>query len=487
MNVKISFADALAMVLIGCVVASQLAFSLLTGGVVIPNTGKIAQVNRGYPSEIRGVFVHCMSFENPDWNLIMQTCSNYGINRIYGEFLDVRSATVEGERITQAMTAAHAKGMQLHLSMDVLITPRDDQPELWMVDDAGNPYPWTCPTKQATRSHIKSLVEDLVRNYAIDGFMFDYIRYETAETCYCSECRAKFLADTGLTNVNWRSDVVFGGKYHDQFMEWRIKPVTELVRDMRAWMLAIKPSLEFSVASWTLFQDSPTYWRYWLGQDTADFVRQGYVDMIAPMMYTTTLTGPDSIEDYINTDRKYVTAVTEGKVPLVCFITTGVGSPVTPQQFKAVVDKVRSMGADGWIIWRYGGPGDGAGSGSPDIRNYLSLLSVPSEFTLSDVQTSVGRTLANITWLTDLIATSRVEYNTSDLFTASFRYLDVVGFNYWDLDYLQGMIIYDSTNVTFHQIVLTGLSPGTLYHFRVQSRDPSGTATSQVMTFTTNP
>ena len=47
----------------------------------------------------------------------------------------------------------------------------------------------------------------------------------------------------------------------------------------------------------------------------------------------------------------------------------------------------------------------------------------------------------------------------------------------------------DEQGTLAHAVTLTGLAPHTLYHFRVQSRDPTGltgTATTRVSTFTTD-
>ena len=86
--------------------------------------------------------------------------------------------------------------------------------------------------------------------------------------------------------------------------------------------------------------------------------------------------------------------------------------------------------------------------------------------TISNVQViDITETSATITWTTDEPADSTVEYGT----TTSY-----------------GSTEYDPTLVTSHSITLTGLSPGTTYHFRVKSTDAAGnTAVSGDYTFTT--
>jgi len=85
---------------------------------------------------------------------------------------------------------------------------------------------------------------------------------------------------------------------------------------------------------------------------------------------------------------------------------------------------------------------------------------------ISLIASSTGETTATITWTTDEAASSTVEYGASDSYgTASSS--DSFG--------------------TSHSIILTGLSSGTVYHFRVSSSDTSGNlSTSSDSTFTTS-
>ena len=464
--------------------------SSLMNNVIIRSSGRIATIAPvAYKSEIRGVFVHCATFSAyptyPDWDLIAQTCKDYGINAIYGEFLSSQGGyydselfeTHYGNQLGMAIDACHSRGIEVHVSMDVVYPPVEDQYKA--VHSDGSLASWGCPIR--LRPWLKLLVEELVTKYDIDGFMFDYTRFDTTDMCYCDQCKAAFEEWLGETITDW-TPFYPGGSRNLEFLEWRNIPITELVRDMRNWMSAIKPDLEFSSAAWTCFEDYPIYWIKYLGQDTGDWIRRGYLDMVSPMVYTTDLA---AIEGDVTTDFKYWSGP-EGKIPLAVLVTNTLGEPApTPEEFKAVVDKVRSLGADGWIIWRYGGPG-ASPDVAPDIRDYLSIIDMPPVFTLENIEVSPSATEATITWTTDLPATSKVEYNTSSLFIANF-YPGWRGdeISYWDIDHVPGTVVEDNTTVTSHSITLTDLLPETKYYFRVQSRDPSGIATSKVLTFMT--
>lgn len=87
--------------------------------------------------------------------------------------------------------------------------------------------------------------------------------------------------------------------------------------------------------------------------------------------------------------------------------------------------------------------------------------------TISNVQaTSVSNTGATITWTTNQAASSRVQYGLTTSYGS--------------------MTPLDGTLVTSHSMALTGLTPGTLYHYRVISANANGSTTSGDYTFTTS-
>ncbi len=89
---------------------------------------------------------------------------------------------------------------------------------------------------------------------------------------------------------------------------------------------------------------------------------------------------------------------------------------------------------------------------------------------ISSIATSsLTSTGVTISWSTDENSSTQIEYGLSSTYTASTTLID------------------DTTYVTSHSQSLTGLTPNTTYHYRVISRDPSGTiATSTNQTFTTS-
>ncbi len=126
-----------------------------------------------------------------------------------------------------------------------------------------------------------------------------------------------------------------------------------------------------------------------------------------------------------------------------------------------------------WTFWQYcGGPVAGfSGNIDLDVFNgtYEQLRGHVIGTGITNVQaTSVTANTATITWTTDAASSSQVQYGLTTAYGTSTP--------------------LDSTNVTSHSVTLTGLTPGTLYHYRVISANPSWptATTSADFTFTTS-
>lgn len=452
--------------------------SALMNDVTIRSTGRIGILTAPitYKSEIRGVFGFEGIYGYPhDWNLIAQTLTQYRINAFFMNDQASLGRRPDAE-ISAAITAFHANGIEYHSVIAALCDTKGPDDSLCAIRSTGEVYHSyvQCPIK--IRDAFKQNLESYLNTFDVDGIMLDFIRYDSVDMCYCPECKAAFEEWLGEGTITDWTPFYPNQSRWIEYAEWRTIPITELVRDIRSWALAINPDLKISEAAWTYFSDQPIYWRKYLGQDTAYWIKEGYIDMVSPMMYSADL---EDVEDFIDTDLKYMTAGPEGKIPLVAFLDCSRGA--TPAEIKANIDLSRSKGLDGWILWRYGGPGSDVPY--PDVTDYLSILSLPQTFSLDNIVALPSQTSATISWTTELPVTSKVEYSPSPLFNATWNVQ--LGFNYWGIDHIEGTIVENSTSTLNHEITLTGLLSGTKYYFRVQSQDPSGTATSNVLTFTT--
>jgi hypothetical protein len=454
-----------------------------------------AMANR---SEIRGWFFQ--ETGDVDWNLVSEIAKDYKINTfvlectwLYGSCYPSKYVPHSGrDELALALQAAHSKGIEVHvLMLNFFIWEgygyNEPIPEDWKaVNCNGNRVNWADPCHPKVRELTKNLTEELVSNYDIDGFMFDYIRYNDEDMSFSQYCLDKFKNDTGITAT--RAQVCPGGRYHNQYMEWRIKPITELVRDVKNWTTKIKPNLEFSAAVFTILYENgrayPTYFRRAIGQDPADWVRNEYLNLVNPMVYTNDV---EEYNGYTSSSIRYFVGGQEGVLPLAVW-TSGLTDSNTPEQIKNIINKCREIGCDGWIIWKYGGLGS-PDSSAGDLRSVFQLVNLPDTFSLGSIKAFPLSTEAIITWITDKPTASKVEFNSSPLFNwtikTDYNYQCDCQFPYWDANYIKGSVLEDNSNVTVHSITLTGLQENKIYYFRVQSKDESGIVTTKVYNFTT--
>jgi len=463
----------------------------------IRNSGKIVALEpSAFDSEIRAVFVRYASVSSGvNWTAIVETCAEYGINTLVVEsgpsagtacyYSDYHLINRYGDQMTQAIQAAKAYGLKIFALADDLVglKPQEDtfHQQMLMVDDNRNPSgTWACPSNSIFREHKYNITKELITKFPeLDGYIFDFIRYPDDHTgwCYCDYCKAKFQEWLGETITDW-TPFKRGGSRQLEYLEWRTNMVTEIVQNVSATLRALRPDIIIGAAVWTYFGDAPSYWRKYLGQDTGRWIKEGYLDFVSPMIYT------GDINDLIGMfedDLEYMVAGPEGKIPIAPFIDITREGKLTPETFPQAIQGLREAGADGWILFGYGGPGEN--TGAPDIRDYLSRIDLPPTFKLGNINIETSRDYATITWITTLPATSVVEYSTTPLFNATWEiYYD---FHYWKINYIQGVTVEDRNNVTSHSLTLTNLTPNTKYYFRVQSKNEWGTITNKVLIFVT--
>lgn len=105
-------------------------------------------------------------------------------------------------------------------------------------------------------------------------------------------------------------------------------------------------------------------------------------------------------------------------------------------------------------------------SGNTFITSSATTSDTSAPIISSIAVSSISTSSATVTWVTNELASTRVNFGTSSSY---------------------GLFASTSGLATSHAVALAGLNPSTLYHFQVVSQDVSGnTATSSDGTFTTN-
>lgn len=469
--------------------------SQLTTNIVIKNYGSILTKGKFIPreSEIRGVFIFEGIYAYPhNWTEVANTLAEYGINTVFVNDQQAFQRRPDSE-IRAAIDAFHSVGIQYHSVMAVLQDTKwpDGNTNTSEILSDGTPLSEYshCPIKahDAILEHLRDYLQTFPD---VDGIMLDFIRYAsgTTDVCFCEYCRQEFEAwyqqEYGEPVTNW-TDFYAGGSKHDRFLEWRCIPVTRLVRDIHDTVRSINPNLVLSAAVYPLAEDNPIYWRKFLGQDTAKWVAEGYLDLVVPMIYVKTVT---EVESYVKGAIKWWGAGTPfGNADLVAFLRNDrEDTNLTPEELKAQIDVVRQYNLSGWIIWRYGGPGENHPGMDADIRDYLSIIDMPQTFSVFNIKVETTSNSATITWQTTLPSTSKVEYAATSFFNSSYvLWRGGVTFHYWNIIYTPGTVIEYAAMTTEHSVTLNNLDPTTTYYFRIQSASKSGIVTSKVLTFKT--
>lgn len=146
----------------------------------------------------------------------------------------------------------------------------------WIMTDAygrrmnGNNYMgnFIDPGILEVRSHLLNVMLDIVANYpTLDGFHLDYIRYPAIQYGHSGESLRRYKESCLSAPMTWN--------------EWRIKQVTDLVREFRERSLLINPRLLITAAVFANLNDA----EYDYAQDWTNWLDEGMIDRAYPMAY----------------------------------------------------------------------------------------------------------------------------------------------------------------------------------------------------------
>ena len=141
-----------------------------------------------------------------------------------------------------------------------------------------NEYYYLNPALPAVKTYLKRVIRHFVGYYNVDGIHFDRIRYPGP----------KYLFDPYSVHLFHYDSL----KYQITRSDWAREKLTDLVEDVVAEALLIKPYLVISAATWGMYrtQDLQGYERFGSGydnyyQDAISWLNRGIMDIIVPMIY----------------------------------------------------------------------------------------------------------------------------------------------------------------------------------------------------------
>jgi uncharacterized lipoprotein YddW (UPF0748 family) len=203
--------------------------------------------------------------------------------------------------LDKAVVEAHKRGLTIHAWINVFPAwpvsesprgPQETQPRHVMLEhpewlarnkrgetmpldksEARHSYAFLSPTVPAVQAHIRRVVEEIVSNYEVDGIHLDYVRFPDSTYSYDEVSTSAYrryapYAPQGMT-----------------YALWRTIQLTEFIGEIKKTVTEARPH---AIVSATMRRDAVEGMEYFL-QDGLEWVRQGYVDLLVPMIYTTSM------------------------------------------------------------------------------------------------------------------------------------------------------------------------------------------------------
>ena len=216
------------------------------------------------------------------------------------------------------LSLAHTKGLRVHAWMNVYLVASESTPVSpphvvgsypdWIIRDKHNTsfdllserhlqknYTeglFLDPGNAHVVNHFVNVVQELVREYAVDGVHLDYVRYPHLDSGYNKNMRRGFEQkygvdplelihnQPGLLRERGRSGLT---QLERDWQRYKAGQVTALVRQVRQTVRMTRPGVILSAA----VKPDPEKALFRYGQDWTTWLKEDYVDVVAPMMYST--------------------------------------------------------------------------------------------------------------------------------------------------------------------------------------------------------
>ncbi len=326
-------------------------------------TRAYSRAQRPPEKEMRAVWDHdAVGWYPGDWNRTMRELKAAGINTIFVNTLwaglaHYPSKTIPGsftfkrygDQMQAALDAARANGIAIHAWV-VLWYVGNAPPELQaklrregrlQQNGSGGEELWLNPALAENRRYMLSAIEELARTYPVDGIHLDYVRYPSANADFSPASRRLFEEWYGRKIITWPASVQSGAP-QAEFQRWRAGIITDFVRDVRKTVRSANPQMKLSAAVWGGFPDTiPS-----IGQDWGLWLRQGYLDFVAPMNYS-----EDTYKFSALTQKQLDLPNASGRI-LPGIGVTAAESQLRPDQVVEQIAIARRLGANGFALYK---------------------------------------------------------------------------------------------------------------------------------------
>ncbi len=231
-------------------------------------------------------------FKRANFNVVFLQTRIRG-NVIYPSKIEPWSGFVNGfstikpgyDPLAYAIQACHERGLECHvwfvtfpLGMEKIKGKPNQSPTVLKNKDLVKKFQgelYLDPGNPKTRTYLLSLITEIVSQYDIDGFHFDYIRYP----------------DKALNFPDQDSYKKYG--QNQNIETWRRNNINQFVYSAYDAIKLLKPWVVVSSSVLGMYQKIPgntqAHWTAYSSvfQDPSDWLSKGKHDMIVPMMYYT--------------------------------------------------------------------------------------------------------------------------------------------------------------------------------------------------------
>lgn len=229
-----------------------------------------------------------------------------------------RADSADFDPLELLLALAHESGIQVHAWLNVYFTWSEEElpespkhvinrhPE-WISADANGTRlnelstselrgswiegVYLSPGIPEVRGYLSDVASEIVIRYPVDGVHLDYVRYPGRRTGLDEHSRAQFRKEhlfdpLEFFSTSQGSDLFCGplaiADMGALWENWRTAQVTELVSLLSRELRSLAPNLVLSAA----VRPDPDRAVRDYGQDWVRWLEEGYVDLVAPMVYT---------------------------------------------------------------------------------------------------------------------------------------------------------------------------------------------------------
>ncbi|MBI3590656.1 MAG: family 10 glycosylhydrolase [Candidatus Melainabacteria bacterium] len=144
------------------------------------------------------------------------------------------------------------------------------------------PENWISPANKKACAFLTELFSEIIRNYDVDGLQLDYIRFPFQQTY--SQVGFDFVSKNAFQETTGKLPQL-EGPVNKIWTEWKIKIVSDFVRDLSGELKKIKPKLKISAAVFGI--DRSLRLRI-IQQDWESWLLNKWVDAVYPFYYSYT-------------------------------------------------------------------------------------------------------------------------------------------------------------------------------------------------------